>query len=107
MKSKGTNDMIHEILFDGEHTKPLIMVNNWDTKVRFEEIYAVEREDGIYCILRPLASVKGLRPDSALLFHVDRNGTFRFVKDKELTDEIFLEYYNAYHDEVRWEGDGD
>lgn len=97
MNEKSIKD-VRKILFDAELTKPLIMVNHQDTQVRFEELYAVEREDGIYCILRPLASVKGLRPDSALLFHVDENGTFRVVDDKELTDEIFLEYYNAYHD---------
>lgn len=97
MYEKSIKD-VRKILFDGEHTKPLIMVNHQHTQVRFEELYAVEREDGLYCILRPLASVKGLRPDSALLFHVDENGTFRVVDDKELTDEIFLEYYNAYHD---------
>lgn len=100
MKNKRTNNEIHELLFDREHTKPLVMVNHQGTQVRFEEIYSVEREDGIYCILRPLASVRGLRPDSALLFHVDQEGTFRVVEDKQLTDQIFLEYYNVYHDEM-------
>lgn len=99
MKEKSNSD-VKKLLFDRERTGPLVMVNHRGTQVRFEEIYTVEREDGIYCILRPLASVRGLRPDSALLFHVDREGTFRVVRDKELTDKIFLEYYNVYHDEM-------
>lgn len=99
MKERSKSN-IGKILFDREHTGPLVMMSDSGETVRFEEIYSVEREDGIYCILRPLASVRRLRPDSALLFHVDQEGIFRVVKDESLAYKIFLEYYNVYHDEL-------
>lgn len=85
-------------LFDADEKKPLQLTNGCGIKIDFEQIFAMQHGEELYCILRPLARVEGLKPHAALVFSVDREGVFRAVKEKQRSDEIFAEYYRALQD---------
>ena len=86
---------VKEILFDKNRSAALTLTDGAGSDLRFEQVYATEREGALYCILRPLAVVKGLDVQSAIVFSVDEAGKFRAVKDAALSEAIFSEYYEA------------
>ncbi len=86
-------ETIGTVLFDSKKRAPLVLTNG-EKEVAFEEVYATEREGTVYCILRPLVPVKGLRPNMALAFCLDGE-TLRAVQDAKRSDEIFMGYYAA------------
>lgn len=88
-------EIAKKTLFDADERRPLTLHDGRGTKLDFEQVFAMERGEELYCILRPLALVEGLRPHAALVFSVDSEGVFRAVKEKQLSDEIFAEYYTA------------
>lgn len=84
---------IREILFDKTQDMPLLMDDGKGLIVSFEQVYATELAEGIFCILRPLAEVAGITAQTAFVFSVDDGGVFHAVKDKKVSDKIFAEYY--------------
>ncbi len=88
-------EKLRKTLFDEENRDNLLLDNGNGLVMSFGQVYATEREDGIYCILRPLDSVEGLSPRAALVFSVDDDGVFRAVKDKKISEGVFKEYYKA------------
>ncbi len=94
MKNKNY-EFARRILFDADEKQPITLRNAQDESIDFEQIFAVERGEELYCILRPLTCVEGLHPHAALVFSVDGKGVFRVVKERRLSNEIFAEYYSA------------
>lgn len=93
---KNNNDeFARKILFDAAERQPLTLKNAQEKEIEFEQIFAVESGEKIYCILRPLTGIEGLSVHAALVFSVDENGVFRVVRDKRLSEEIFAKYYSA------------
>ena len=88
-------EFARRILFDADEKQPMTLKNAQGERIDFEQIFAVERGEEIYCILRPLTCVEGLHPHAALVFSVDGKGVFRAVKERRLSNEIFAEYYSA------------
>ncbi len=86
---------IREILFDEAQTKPILLDNGDGLMITFKQIFAMERGGRLYCILRPQTEVEGLDSRSALAFSVDEEGVFRAVKSKNLSEDIFAEYYKS------------
>ncbi len=87
-------EKIKELLFDAGQVKPLVLMNKAGKRLSFEQIYATELDGSTYCILRPLERVEGMSMLSALAFRVFGE-TFRAVRDRELSEKIFAEYYEA------------
>ncbi len=94
MKDK-SYECIRRTLFDANEREPITLKNRQRNQIDFEQIFAVQRKGGLYCILRPLAPIEGLGVHAALVFSVDTKGIFRAVKEKSLSDAIFAEYYGA------------
>lgn len=90
-----TYEFARHTLFDADEKRPLTLKDSRGARIDFEQIFAMECGEELYCILRPLVPVKGLHPHAALVFSVDTEGVFRAVKEKPLSDEIFAEYYRA------------
>lgn len=88
-------DQIRDLLFDKGQNEPIALVSASGKQMKFEQIYAAQFEGNMYCILRPLARVEGLRAQSALAFLVDAEGNLHAVKDRELSQKLFKEYYDA------------
>lgn len=86
---------IFKTLFDQAENRPLVLKNDAGTTLGFEQIYATERDDGVYCILRPLAVIVDATPQTAFVFEVTRDCVFKAVKNKSISDKIFAEYYEA------------
>ena len=97
MKDKNF-EYVRGVLLDSAENTPLRLKNGDGAELNFEQVFAVEHEDALYCILRPLFRVEGLGTHVALAFTVDARGVFRAVKEKSVSDRIFGEYYSALRD---------
>lgn len=94
MKNKNY-EFVRKILFDADERQPITLKNAENQRVDFEQIFVVESGEEIYCILRPLTGIEGLSSHSALVFSVDKEGVFRVVEEKGLSEAIFADYYCA------------
>lgn len=97
-------EFAYKTLFSDEE-QPLILENDRNVRIEFEQIFAMQRGEELYCILRPIACVEGLRPHAALVFSVDEEGVFRAVQEQRLSEEIFAEYYSALQKTQRGRND--
>lgn len=86
---------IREMLFNEETPAPLALDNGEGLKMFFKQIFAVELDGVLYCILKPFVRVEGLNAHNALVFWVDGEGVFRAVKGKAVADRVFAEYYKS------------
>lgn len=73
----------------------LALENESGRTINFKQVFATERGEDVYCILRPLTSVSGAADDAAFVFKVDGDGAFRAVKDEKISNAVFAEYYEA------------
>lgn len=92
---KSNYEFVRRILFDANIRDRLTLKNARGERIEFEQVFAVQRGDDLYCILRPLKHIEGLHIHSALLFFVDKEGNLRAIREECLSDEIFAEYYSA------------
>lgn len=94
MKNKNY-ELIQKMLFDADEKQPLTLTDGCGATIEFEQIFVRQCGEELFCILRPLAYIEELPSHAALVFSVDKEGVFRAVREKPLSDEIFAEYYKA------------
>ena len=92
-------------LFDPENNDNIVLYNDKDEPVEFEQI-AIIPLDGInYAILQPAKKLEGMQDDEAFAFEVvedEENGdTLQLVEDDDLIDRIFEEYKDLYNSQKK------
>lgn len=90
-----------DLLFDPENTDNIVLYNDKDEPVEFEQIAVIPLDDVNYAILQPVKKLEGVQDDEAFAFEVvedEENGdTLQLVEDDELIDRIFEEYQELYN----------
>lgn len=98
-KEKNSIDM----LFDPNNNENIVLYNEKDEPVEFEQIAVVPLDDSVYAILQPVEKMEGLADDEAFAFEVvedEENGdTLKLVEDDALIDKIFAEYKKLFDDQ--------
>lgn len=100
---------IVDVLLDEENTAPIYMYNDKGEQIEFDQIAVIPYgEDELYCILKPITKVPGIKDDEAIVFKVeeDENGEgFLKVEEKEeVAIAIFDQYYNLIEEETSKKG---
>lgn len=96
---------IVDVLLDENNTAPIYMYNDKGDQIEFDQIAVIPMgEDDLYCILKPITKVPGIKDDEAVVFKVeqDENGDgFLRVEDKEeVAIAVFDQYYNLVEEET-------
>jgi len=96
---------IVDVLLDENNTAPIYMYNDKGEQIEFDQIAVIPMgEDDLYCILKPITKVPGIKDDEAVVFKVeqDANGEgFLRVEDKEeVAIAVFDQYYNLVEEEA-------
>lgn len=97
---------IVDVLLDEENTAPIYMYNDKGEQIQFDQIAVIPfgEEDDLYCILKPITKIPGIKDDEAIVFKVeeDENGDgFLKVEDREeIAIAIFDQYYNLIEEET-------
>jgi hypothetical protein len=100
---------IMDVLLDENNTAPIYMYNDKGEQIEFDQIAVIPYgDDELYCILKPITKVPGIKDDEAVVFKVeqDANGEgFLRVEDREdVAIAIFDQYYNLIEEETGKKG---
>lgn len=92
------NDAVSPIeqLLDEHNCDNIILYNEDNEAIEFEQIAVIPIERTIYAILRPAKPMLGVADDEALVFAVEGHGDeaqLRCDLPDEIIDRVFAEYY--------------
>ena len=89
-----------DALFDPNNEENIVLYNEKDEAVEFEQIAIIPIAGVAYAILKPTLKIDGVADDEAFVFEVvedEENGdTLQLVEDDALIDRIFEEYKDLY-----------
>ena len=83
-------------IFDPNNCEPIVMYNENNQEVAFEQIAVVPLDGELYVILKPVEAMEGIGEDEALVFAivVEDGEEMLVVEDRtEVIDEVFRQYY--------------
>ena len=86
---------ILDVLLDEENDDLIPLFDDKGHCVPFMQVAVIPRDEELYCILKPMEKVKGIKDDEALVFKVDDSGedpTVSIVRDELMAIEIFEKY---------------
>lgn len=85
-----------DMLLDENNTDPIVLYNENNEEVSFEQIALIPIDGQVYAILKPLGDFEGVGEDEALVFTIaeDDGEDVLVVEDREeIIDAVFEEYY--------------
>jgi len=90
-------DNILDILLDETDESPIVLYNEKDEPVKFDQVAIIPIEEKLYIILKPLDEIEGVAEDEAIVFFVDEKSeddTELIVEtDEKVAMQVFDEYY--------------
>ena len=91
---------ILDVLLEDENCAPIIMYNDKGECLKFDQIAVIPYgEDDLYCILKPITKISGIKEDEAIVFQVLQDeesgmGYLKVEESKKISMEIFEQYYD-------------
>lgn len=92
-------------LFDENNSDIIVLRNEKDEDVRFEQIATIPMKSKTYFILLPLDKIDGVGENEGLVFEIlvrEDDEVLSLVTDEEVIDKVF-EVYNELVDEANAE----
>ncbi|MDD3232498.1 MAG: DUF1292 domain-containing protein [Clostridia bacterium] len=90
-------DNLLDILLDETDESPIVLYNEKDEPVKFDQVAIIPIEEKLYIILKPLDEIEGVAEDEAIVFFVDEKSeddTELVVEtDEKIAMQVFDEYY--------------
>ncbi len=91
---------IREILLDDDNTAPIYLYNDGGERIEFEQIAVIPMGEELYCILKPITKVPGIKDDEAVVFKVEDNEFGESYLRVEDNEETAIKVFCAYYDLV-------
>lgn len=89
-----------DALLDENNYDNIVIYNDKDEPVEFEQIAIIPIDDKTYAILQPAELLEGMKEDEAFAFEItqdeNENDLLQLVEDNALIDRIFDEYKDLY-----------
>ena len=85
-----------DALFDQNNTDNIVLYNEKDEPIEFEQIAIIPLDGKTYAILHPLGGDDPMPDDEALVFvidEVDDEDVLLLVDDEQTEEKVFEEYY--------------
>ena len=92
-----------DVLLDENNRDPICMSDDEGRILCFEQVAVIPYRGRIYCILKPLDKVKGIKDDEAIAFYVDMRGeepALKVVERESTALTIFEKYYDLLEAEA-------
>ena len=85
-----------DILLDEDNEDPIVLYDDHDKAIRFDQVAIIPMQDKLYAILKPIDELEGVADDEAIVFYVNEQGNGEATLEVE-TDEptavlVFDEY---------------
>lgn len=99
MGNQKTNSVVDKIL-DEENCDNIILYDEDNNEIEFQQIAVIPFEDKTYVILHPVEKLEGLEDDEALVYYIDEeNDEVLIVDDENIILAVFDEYYKLLREE--------
>ena len=101
MNKKAQIKNVIDILFDEDNEENIVLYNEKDEGIEFEQIAIIPYEQVNYAILKPVTPIEGIGEDEAILFEIiedDVDSRLIVVTDDELINKVFEVYYNLFNE---------
>jgi len=86
-----------EQLLDENNTDPIVLYDENDKEVEFDQIAIIPFNENLYAILKPVEPMEGVGEDEAIVFALetdeDEDEVLSVVEDDAVIDGVFEEYY--------------
>lgn len=90
-----------DILFDEDNYENIVLYNEKNEPVEFEQIALIPHNDNFFAILQPVQKFEGINEDEAFAFEIikdeEHGDSLQLVEDDALIDTIFDEYKKMYN----------
>lgn len=94
---------VFEKLFDPEDASNIVLYDENEQPVEFEQIAIIPIKEEVYAVLRPVKKMEGLEEDQAIVFLLDETNEgdeiLNVVEDDETIDLVFDEYEKIYNEQ--------
>ena len=91
-----------EQLLDENNTDPIVLYDENDNEVEFDQIAIIPFNENLYAILKPVEPMEGVGEDEAIVFALetdeDDDEILSVVEDDAIIDAVFEEYYKMVKD---------
>ena len=88
------------MILDENNNDNVILYNDKDEPIEFEQIAVIPIDTNTYAILQPVKPMKGIGEDEAFAFRLPNREygeqDLQLVEDDDLIDRIFAEYIDMY-----------
>lgn len=91
-----------DIILDENNNENVILFDENNKEVEFEQIALIPLEDDLYVILRPVEKIDGIEENEALVFQIsthDDEDIIEICDDFDIVDKVFEEYYSLLKEE--------
>ena len=97
-ESSSSNEFLSPIdmLLDENNNENIVLFNEDNQKVEFEQIALVPIDSRVYALLKPVLHIDGIGEDEALVFtieEIDGEDCLVIVEEDEIIGKVFEEYY--------------
>lgn len=85
-----------EMLLDEKNNDNIVLYDDKNNKVEFEQIAIIPMDEKLYAILRPLGGEEPMPDDEALVFvidEIDDEDVLLLEEDEAIEDKVFDKYY--------------
>lgn len=94
---------VFEKLFDPEDASNIVLYDENEKPVEFEQIAIIPIKEEVYAVLRPVEKMEGLDEDQAIVFLLDETNEgeeiLNVVDDDETIDLVFDEYEKIFNEQ--------
>ncbi len=94
-----------ECLLDVDNSDPIVLYDENDKPIKFEQVALIPHKDELYAMLKPIDKLDGVADDEAVIFHFeeDESGAqvLSVLGDDQLIDEIFAIYLDLVKEEEK------
>ena len=91
-----------EQLLDEDNIDPIVLYDENDNEVEFDQIAIIPFNENLYAILKPVEPMEGVGEDEAIVFAFetdeDDDEILSVVEDDAIIDAVFEEYYKMVKD---------
>lgn len=90
-----------DVLLDEKNTAPIFMYDEKGKQLEFDQVAVIPYgEDSLYCILKPITKIDGVKDDEAIVFLVDEDANGEAILKVEEREEVAIAVFDQYYNLV-------
>ena len=86
-----------DILLDEDNDSPVVLYDENDKEIRFDQVAIIPLEEKLFAILKPIDEMEGVADDEAIVFVVEYDNEGHSYLVVETNEEIAIKVFDKYY----------